>query len=257
MLSKLLEHLELNFLLIHNLFKGIKWIELLESEFDKRFVDLDLVLNQLNETDRQKDKSNEKSTEEIIDNPKETAAQAKNTLNEISSIFAQLAHKALVVFDQNSKLENDLDNCKKELKFVKSERKLLERKLQRLEDDQTKQNELANFNTYNSLTRQIPSVNSARLSQSNRVMSLSNVSRSSSSLFNIKCNYPQQLNDFNFSEIYAEQEISNLRDDNVSLKKLNISLKSELFGARLAIKYLNKELSGRIQQIQILSKFNC
>ena len=86
----------------------------MESEFDKRFVDLDLVLNLLNETtDRSKDRSNEKSTDESTDNQKESTAQAKNTLNEISSIFAQLAHKASTLttngrIQQNS---NSLSEC--------------------------------------------------------------------------------------------------------------------------------------------------
>ena len=152
-----------------------------------------------------------------------------------------------MAFDHSTKLERDLESCRKELKFARSECQVLKQKLQ---NNRAKQSELINFNPYSSLNRQ--TVNSTRLSNSNRVMSLSNVSRASS-LFNIKCNYPQ-LNESNFSEIYAEEEIRNLRDDNQSLKKLNISLKSELFGNRLAIKYLQKELAGRIQQIQILSK---
>lgn len=221
----------------HNLMceTGIKWIEILENEFDRRLLDLDAFINRLNER-------NDEDKNDSISN-------AKRSLSEISSIFAQLTHKALVVFDQNNKLENDLDHCKKDLKMARSECKLLNQKLD--QNQQKKQNDLIN---YHSLTRSTNrSINSTRLS--NRVMSLSNVSRSNSNLFNMKCNYLNQSNDSNFSEIYAEQEIAALRDDNLALKKLNISLKSELFGTRLAIKYLNKELSGRIQQIQLLSKF--
>lgn len=204
---------------------NIRWIELLENEFDKRFLELDSFFNQ------QIDSSN--------DNLDENSTHAKSILNEISSVFAQLAHKCLIVFDHNTKLEKDLDNCKKELKFIRSERNLLERKLL---NNQERKDELINLN--NNLNKQ--TINSTRLS--NRVMSLSNVSRSNS-LLNIKCNYPQ-INELN----YADEEIRNLRDDNLSLKKLNLSLKSELFGCRLQLKYLKKELTGRIQQIQILSK---
>lgn len=213
---------------------GIKWIELLECAFDKRFLELDSFMSQLTDNC---DKLN-------LEN-------ARSTLNEISSVFSQLIHKCLIVFDSNDKLQKEVDSVKKDLKFVTSERKLLEQKLENSKSKPT--NELMNFNNYNSLnSRQM--TNNTRLIQTNRVMSLSNVSRSSS-LFNIKCNYPnQQLNESNYSEIYAEEEIANLRQDNISLKKMNISLKSELFGAKLAIKCLNKELTGRIQQIQILSK---
>ena len=212
---------------------------MLETEFDKRFLELNTFFDKLihNLPGNQTNEENSQSS------------NAKITLNEISALFFQLIHKCLISFDQNTKLENDLDSCKKQLKFMKSESKLLER---RLDDNQVKQNELINFNNFNSLNGH--SINSKRLAHSNRVMSLSNVSRSSS-LFNIKSNYCTQLNESNFNEIYAQEEIANLRDDNLNLKKLNISLKSELFGARLAIKYLNKELTGRIQQIQILSMF--
>lgn len=52
----------------------------------------------------------------------------------------------------------------------------------------------------------------------------------------------------------SQEEIKQLRKENISLRRTLLSLQSELFGARLAAKYLDKELAGRIQQIQLLGK---
>lgn len=57
---------------------GFKWIELLESEFDKRFLELDSFLNRLLDCPPNE---NEKD---------ENVSSAKGTLNELSSIFAQV-----------------------------------------------------------------------------------------------------------------------------------------------------------------------
>lgn len=49
-------------------------------------------------------------------------------------------------------------------------------------------------------------------------------------------------------------ELRQLRKENVSLRKCVLHLQSELFGSKLATKYLDKELAGRIQQIQLLGR---
>lgn len=56
---------------------GFKWIELLESEFDKRFLELNLFLNRL--------------LEPLPNEKDESVSVAKGTLNELSSIFAQVS----------------------------------------------------------------------------------------------------------------------------------------------------------------------
>jgi hypothetical protein len=48
--------------------------------------------------------------------------------------------------------------------------------------------------------------------------------------------------------------IEELRKENDELKDYALNLQSEIYGARLAAKYLDKELAGRIQQIQLLGK---
>ena len=50
------------------------------------------------------------------------------------------------------------------------------------------------------------------------------------------------------------QEINILRQENRTLRNDCLQLQSNLFGAQLANKYLDKELAGRIQQIQLLAK---
>lgn len=50
----------------------------------------------------------------------------------------------------------------------------------------------------------------------------------------------------------AENE--QLQLENAALRKSILSLNSEVYGAKLAAKYLDKELAGRIQQLQLLGR---
>ncbi|CAG4937056.1 unnamed protein product [Colias eurytheme] len=50
----------------------------------------------------------------------------------------------------------------------------------------------------------------------------------------------------------ARAEAGQLARENATLRETVLALHSELFGARLATKYLDKELAGRIQQLQLL-----
>lgn len=49
-------------------------------------------------------------------------------------------------------------------------------------------------------------------------------------------------------------EIAQLQFENAALRNEVLSLTSEVYGAKLAAKYLDKELAGRIQQLQLLGK---
>lgn len=51
-----------------------------------------------------------------------------------------------------------------------------------------------------------------------------------------------------------EYELSEFKKENDYLKRQLVELSSEIYGARLAAKYLDKELAGRIQQIQLFGK---
>ncbi|XP_041976133.1 uncharacterized protein LOC121730955 [Aricia agestis] len=54
--------------------------------------------------------------------------------------------------------------------------------------------------------------------------------------------------------VRARTEAAQLARENAALRETVLALHSELFGARLATKYLDKELAGRIQQLQLLGR---
>ena len=64
-----------------------RWLDVLEKEFDKAFVDLDLLL-----TDFDQDQL------EVLDD-------ARTKMMVLSSCFAQLTHKAQTIFQSNAKYE--------------------------------------------------------------------------------------------------------------------------------------------------------
>lgn len=52
----------------------------------------------------------------------------------------------------------------------------------------------------------------------------------------------------------AQHELELVKRENEQLKEQLLQANSEIYGAKLASKYLDKELAGRIQQIQLFSK---
>jgi chaperonin GroEL (HSP60 family) len=69
---------------------AFRWLDILEKEFDKAFVDLDLLLGEIDQ-----------DQVEITDE-----GRAKMTM--LSSCFAQLTHKAQTISQANAKLEVNL-----------------------------------------------------------------------------------------------------------------------------------------------------
>lgn len=63
------------------------WLEALEKEFDKAFVDLDLLLGEV-DTDQA-----------------DITYEGRQKMTALSSAFAQLVHKAQTVFQNNAKYE--------------------------------------------------------------------------------------------------------------------------------------------------------
>ncbi|KAJ9590292.1 hypothetical protein L9F63_027867, partial [Diploptera punctata] len=49
-------------------------------------------------------------------------------------------------------------------------------------------------------------------------------------------------------------ELAQLQSENTALRNTLLALHSEVYGAKLAAKYLDKELAGRIQQLQLLGR---
>lgn len=64
-----------------------RWLEVLEKEFDKAFVDVDLLLG------------------EIDPDQADITYEGRQKMTSLSSCFAQLCHKAQTIFQLNHKLE--------------------------------------------------------------------------------------------------------------------------------------------------------
>ena len=70
---------------------SFRWLEILEKEFDKAFVDLDLLLG------------------EIDPDQCELTYDGRQKMTALSAAFAQLCHKAQTIFQTNAKLEVSSD----------------------------------------------------------------------------------------------------------------------------------------------------
>ena len=70
---------------------SFRWLEILEKEFDKAFVDLDLLLG------------------EIDPDQCELTYDGRQKMTALSAAFAQLCHKAQTIFQTNAKLEVSLE----------------------------------------------------------------------------------------------------------------------------------------------------
>src|SRR5689334_13866559 len=66
---------------------NFRWLDALEKEFDKSFVDLDLLLG------------------EIDSDQAEITTEGRQKMTALSSAFAQLIHKVQTIFQNNVKLE--------------------------------------------------------------------------------------------------------------------------------------------------------
>ena len=58
------------------------------------------------------------------------------------------------------------------------------------------------------------------------------------------------------NEAKLEAEVKDLRKENVELKQYIMALQGEVYGARLAAKYLDKELAGRWVSMYIAPRLN-
>jgi len=58
----------------------------------------------------------------------------------------------------------------------------------------------------------------------------------------------------NYNLVLVREELNEYKRENAALKEQVVNLTSEVYGAKLAAKYLDKELAGRIQQIQLFGR---
>ena len=66
---------------------AFRWLDILEKEFDKSFVDLDLLLG------------------EIDPDQCDITYEGRQKMTTLSGAFAQLCHKSQTIFEANGKLE--------------------------------------------------------------------------------------------------------------------------------------------------------
>uniref|UniRef100_A0A914UST3 Golgi-associated PDZ and coiled-coil motif-containing protein n=1 Tax=Plectus sambesii TaxID=2011161 RepID=A0A914UST3_9BILA len=185
------------------------WLETLEKEFDKAFVDLDLLLGEV-DTDQA-----------------DITYEGRQKMTALSSAFAQLVHKAQTVFQNNAKYEIDLSALRVELATAQASQAELERESEQL------------MLQVHSLQCQLHSKTAPHESDM------------------IKKKLDQQIEAFR-AEILPpallKAEADLLKSENERLRQYIIAMQNEVYGARLAAKYLDKELAGRIQQIQLLGR---
>lgn len=187
-----------------------RWLEVLEKEFDKAFVDVDLLLG------------------EIDPDQVDITYEGRQKMTTLSSCFAQLCHKTQTVFQLNHKLEAQLVDLRSELTEAKAEKEALEREVH----------------------DQLLQLHSLQLQ-------LHNKQGEEEDPDTLKDTLEQQMDSRKkdrVMEAKLEAEVRLFKKENEALRRHIAVLQAEVYGARLAAKYLDKELAGRVQQIQLLGR---
>ncbi|ESN92053.1 hypothetical protein HELRODRAFT_181830 [Helobdella robusta] len=189
---------------------SFRWLDILEKEFDKSFVDLDLLLG------------------DVDPDQCDITYDGRQKMTALSAAFAQLSHKAQTIFQSNAKLEAQLLDLKSDLVEEKANRIVLEKEVENL----------------------ILQLHSAKCQ-------LLNQTENSDESGKIKKTLEEELERCRAERLESEiwkAEVMEQRKEISDLKQYIVALQGEVYGARLAAKYLDKELAGRIQQIQLLGR---
>ncbi|CAF3075479.1 unnamed protein product [Rotaria sp. Silwood2] len=191
---------------------AFRWLDILEKEFDKAFVDLDLLLGEIDE-----DQS------EITD-------EGRARMTTLSACFAQLTHKLQTISEANAKLEAQLVDARSEIVNIKADRQALEQQIKdTMAQLQTSQLECQILKNQG----EIEGADTIRKRLNDQIT--------------------KQRNELK-QNLIPDIKVHELEKENEKLKAQIINLQSEIYGSRLAAKYLDKELAGRIQQIQLLGR---
>lgn len=187
-----------------------RWLEVLEKEFDKSFVDVDLLLG------------------EIDPDQVDITYEGRQKMTTLSSCFAQLCHKTQTVFQLNHKLEAQLVDLRSELTEAKAEKEALEREVH----------------------DQLLQLHSLQLQLHNK----QGEEEDPDTLKNTLEQQTESRKKERVMEAKLEAEVRLFKKENEALRRHIAVLQAEVYGARLAAKYLDKELAGRVQQIQLLGR---
>ncbi|XP_011667355.1 Golgi-associated PDZ and coiled-coil motif-containing protein isoform X2 [Strongylocentrotus purpuratus] len=189
---------------------ALHWLDLLEKEFDKSFVDLDLVLG------------------EVDPEQCDLTYEGRAKMTSMSSAFAQLCHKAQTIFQNNAKLEAHILNMRADLCDSKASKTIMEKELH----NQLLQLHAVQLQLHSNMGQNVDSEAIKKKLESEMVTFQTD----------------------SFKQVRLEAEVDVMRKENAELRQHILGLQGEVYGARLAAKYLDKELAGRIQQIQLLGR---
>lgn len=200
---------------------GMKWINYWESKIDANLAQLELaLLNKLpkNSLDDENGVGGENDDKVEV---------AERHFNELKKECNEIYCKYLKLDVQNSRLEREMHQLRQQLRDTANRNRCLEQQLQ-----QQKATSIAKDYSLRSLN--------------------SSFSLNSKSIGHPLPSPQPAACPIRFVE--DEHEIRNLRHENRHIRRQLTEIRNDLFGAKLSAKYLDKELSGRIQQIQILSE---
>ena len=198
-----------------------KWVDLLESQFDKSWIELDSLLLQLEDDE----------DFAVLYN------KSRRQASSLASCFSQLSHKATVVFQNNAKLEAELVHLREELASTKATIERINREKVYLSS--ALQSSLAKNHKLQYLTEQVK--NEENVEEGETVENAEPAEEVVTEAVSDNINLDRERD----LEIY-----SLLLTENKRLRADVIELESEMVGARLDNVYLDKELAGRIQQVR-------
>lgn len=190
-----------------------RWLDLLEKEFDKAFVELDVLLGDIDE-----DQS-------------EITFAGRQKLTCLSSSFAQLAHKSQTIFQSNAKFEAELISLRTSVTESQAKVTVMEKELK---------------NTLLQLHAVQLQLHSSSNTDNSDIDSEVILNRLENELTNFRRDA--------MKETALKAQVDQYQKENDELRREVLQLQGEVSGARLAAKYLDKELAGRIQQIQLLGR---
>ncbi|KAI6178687.1 PDZ domain-containing protein [Aphelenchoides besseyi] len=188
---------------------NLQWLDILEKDFDRSFIEVDIVLG------------------DVDADQAELALECRKKMTAISSCFAQLVCKAQTLFHKNARLEDELNDYKNQLANANAARVVSEKQT-------------------TDLTLQVHSLQCKLYSRT---------APHESDM--VKKKIDQAIQDFRDQYMPNEKAQAQLvvaNSENQKLRSVINAMQAEVYAARLAAKYLDKELAGRIQQIQLLGR---
>ncbi|WKX88612.1 hypothetical protein Q1695_008334 [Nippostrongylus brasiliensis] len=224
----------------------VAWSDALEKDFDKAFVALDLLLGEIDSDQveityegRQKMTSLSGSFAQLMHKAQsmhhamtryekvEITYEGRQKMTSLSGSFAQLMHKAQSMHHAMTRYEKEVALLRRDLTEARADRDAMEKEMQQL------------MLQVHSLQCQLHSKTAPH--ESDMIKKKLDTQLG-------------QLHDVLMPSLRTECELDILRKECERQRNLIGALETEVFGARLAAKYLDKELAGRIQQIQLLGR---